>query len=241
MLIIVLIVCFLVNTICPMQRALIVEDEELVRELLASVLHREFEFDTVTEAGDGLVAQKAFEASDYDFVVLDLMLPNLDGLSLARWILLRSPGTRILALSSECDDYTIREVNRSGILGFVHKQEMSLEVIFSAFNDVSAGHVYYSTAAQKKIEQMWQDPDAYYKILNEQELRLVRAVALGHSYQLISSSLGLQPATVKRRERSVMQKLNLPDQASLVRFALDRGIVKFKGGLDWNDLAERAP
>jgi DNA-binding NarL/FixJ family response regulator len=224
-----------------MQRALIVEDEELVRELLASVLLREFEFDTVSEHGDGLAGREDFEALEYDFVVLDLMLPHFDGLSLARWILARSPGTRILALSSECDDYTIREVNRSGILGFVHKQEMSLEIIFDAFNEVSAGHVYYSTTAQRKIEQMWQDPDAYYKILNEQELRLVRAVALGHSHQLISSRLGVQSATVKRRERNVLQKLNLSNQAGLVRFALDRGIVKFKGGLDWSDLAERAP
>lgn len=224
-----------------MQTALIVEDEELVRELLASVLHREFEFATVTEAGDGLEGQRAFEKCDYDFVVLDLMLPGLDGLSLARWILQRSPGTRILALSSECDDYTIREVNRSGILGFVHKREMTLEEIFTAFNEVSAGHVYYSMAAQKKIEQLWQDPGAYYKILSERDLRLVRSAALGHSYESIAEEHSLQVATVKRHERNVLQKLNLEDRAGLVRFALDRGIVKYKGGLDWTGLAERAP
>jgi DNA-binding NarL/FixJ family response regulator len=224
-----------------MPRALIVEDEELVRELLASVLHREFEFDTVSEAGDGLAGQQAFEAMDYDFVVLDLMLPHLDGLSLARWILQRSPGTRILALSSECDDYTIREVNRSGILGFVHKQEMTLEVIFTAFNEVSAGHVYYSTAAQKKIEHLWQDPDAYYKILTEKELHLVRSVALGLSHDAIAAQLGVQASTVKRRERNVLQKLNVGDRSGLMRFALDRGIVKYKGGLDWTRLPDSAP
>ncbi|MEM7791729.1 MAG: response regulator transcription factor, partial [Verrucomicrobiota bacterium] len=96
-------------------KALIIEDEALVRELLASVLIREFDFKDVSEAGAGEAGWELYQKDVYDFVVLDLMLPELDGISLSRRILDHNPGARILALSSECDDYTSREVNRSGI------------------------------------------------------------------------------------------------------------------------------
>ena len=152
-------------------KALIVEDEEMVRELLASILVREFKFDEVVEAGDGQAGWEKFRAQPFDFVVLDLMLPNIDGLTLARRMLAAAPGTRILALSSECDDYSVREVNRAGVLGFVDKREMTFEVLFGAFNEVSAGHVYYSVNAQNIITNLWEDPDAYYKVLSDRELQ----------------------------------------------------------------------
>lgn len=220
-------------------KALIVEDEELVRELLASVLGREFEFSTVDESGDGLDAWELFQKTEYDFVALDLMIPSLDGLSLARRMLELRPGVRILALSSECDDYTIREVNRSGLLGFVHKREMGLEVLFEAFNEVSAGHVFYSENAQQILTQMWQDPDAYYKVLSDREFQVVRAIAQGDSYDDIGEELGISAYTARRHKHNAMKKLNISDEASLIRFALQKGILKSKGGLDWTDVSHR--
>ena len=219
--------------------ALIVEDEELVRELLASVVSKEFEFSYVKEASDGESAWKQFQKEKFDFIVLDLMLPKLDGLSLARRILKVAPDVRILALSSECDDYTIREVTRSGILGFVHKQEMSLEIIFSAFNDVSAGEIYYSANAQKLIAGMWQDPDAYYKIMSDRELQVLRLIAQGHDHVSAGELLGISEFTVRRHKHNVMKRLNVSDEASLVRFAFEKGVVKSKGGLDWTAVSHK--
>jgi DNA-binding NarL/FixJ family response regulator len=183
-------------------KALIVEDEELVRELLASVVSREFEFNYVKEASDGESAWGLFQIEKFDFVVLDLMLPKLDGLSLARRILQVAPDVRILALSSECDDYTIREVTRSGILGFVHKQEMSLETLFTAFNDVSAGEIYYSANAQKIIAGMWKDPDAYYKVLSDRELQVLRLIAQGHDHVSAGEILGIRSDSTSATKRA---------------------------------------
>lgn len=220
-------------------KALIVEDEELVRELLASVVSREFEFDTVKEAGDGEEAWALFQEEAFDFVVLDLMLPKLDGLSLARRILEVQPDVRILALSSECDDYTLREVTRSGILGFVDKQEMTLETLFAAFNDVSVGEVYYSENAQKIITDMWADPEAYYKVLSDRELQVVRLVAQGHNHVSAGKELGISEFTVRRHKHNAMKRLNMSDEASLVRFAFEKGVVKSKGGLDWTEVSHQ--
>ena len=107
-------------------KALVVEDEEIVRELLESIAHREFEFEVVKGASDGEQAWEMFSEEPFDFIVTDLLLPKLDGLSLARRMLEAVPEIRVLALSSECDDYTVREVNQVSILGFVDKGEMSL-------------------------------------------------------------------------------------------------------------------
>ncbi|WP_269522441.1 response regulator [Coraliomargarita parva] len=220
-----------------MSRALIVEDEELVRELLASVLLREFEFELVDEAGDGEAGWDLFREKGHDFIVLDLMLPKLDGLSLARRILKEQPFSRILALSSECDDYTMREVNRSGILGFVDKKEMTLEVLFAAFNEVSAGYVYYSLNAQNILTRLWEDPLAYYKVLSDREFQVVRAIAQGRTQDQVAEEFGISSFTVRRHKHNAMKKLNLSDEASLLRFALQKGIVKHKGGLDWTEVA----
>ncbi|MFT5825102.1 MAG: DNA-binding NarL/FixJ family response regulator, partial [Yoonia sp.] len=116
---------------------------------------------------------------------------------------------------------------------FVDKQEMSLEVLFAAFNNVSAGEVYYSENAQKIITEMWQDPDAYYKILSDRELQVLRLIAQGHSNVSAGNELDISEFTVRRHKHNAMRKLNLSDEASLVRFALEKGVVKFKGGLDW--------
>ncbi len=220
-------------------KALIVEDEELVRELLASVVEREFEFEVVAEAGDGESAWELFQEDEFDFVVLDMMLPKMDGLTLARQMLEYHPRVRILALSSECDDYTIREVNRSGILGFVAKREMGLEVLFEAFNEVSAGHVFYSQSAQGVLSSMWGNPEAYYKILSDREFQVLRSIAQGSSQDEIGEELGISAFTVRRHKHNAMKKLNIRDEAALLRFALEKGIVKHKGGLDWTDVSHR--
>jgi len=214
-------------------KALVVEDEEIVRELLESVALREFEFDVVKGEADGESAWKIFAAEPFDFVVLDLLLPKLDGLALARRMLEAVPEIRILALSSECDDYVVREVQRSGILGFIDKNEMSLEVLFEAYNEVSAGHVFHSPNVQGKILQMWQDPEAYYKVLSEREFQVVRAVAMGQEKDAIAQDLGISLFTVRRHKHNAMKKLGIGDEASLLRFALRKGIIKNKSGLNW--------
>jgi len=217
-------------------RALIVEDEELVRELLASVLVREFDFTEIVEAGDGEEGWHAFQEKPFHFVVLDLMLPKLDGLRLACRMLEAVPEIRILALSSECDEYTVREVNCSGILGFVDKREMALEVLFAAFNEVSSGRNYYSVNAQNVISSMWENPGAYYKILSGRELQVLRLIAQGHDHDAVGAELKISAYTVRRHKHNTMKKLGLSDEASLLRFALQKGIVKHKGGLDWTDI-----
>jgi DNA-binding NarL/FixJ family response regulator len=214
-------------------KALIVEDEEIVRELLESIARREFEFEEVRGTSDGESAWEVFCSERFDFVVTDLLLPKIDGLHLARQMIEASPETRILALSSECDDYTARAVSTSRILGFVDKNELSLGTLFDAYSEVIGGRVFYSENVKRKITEMQKDPSAYYKILSDREFEVLLAIAMGKEKEKIAKELKISEFTVRRHKHNTMKKVNVSDEASLIRFALQKGIIKSKSGLNW--------
>ena len=219
-------------------RVLVVEDEELVRELLKAVAEREFDFEEVQGASNGIRALKLFSEGVFDFVVLDLLLPQMDGLTVAQNILRDYPDTCILAISSECDDYTVAQVIDVGILGFVDKGELSVEMLFDAFQKVSTGHVFYSSNVHRQILRMGDNPLVYYKLLSQREMQVVRAVANGQDKESIAEELEISVFTVRRHKHNAMRKLNISDEARLTRFALETGMIKNKGGLNWTDLPE---
>lgn len=216
-------------------RALVVEDEGFARDYLVSLLRNEYSFDEVYEAPDGEAAWKLLQTHEFQFIVLDLLMPKLDGIKLAARAMEQNCGHRILALSSECDDYTVREVSRCGILGFVSKKEISGEVMDDALREVLGGHVYYSESVKAVVARLQTDPEAYYKILSDRELQVLRAVAQSHTNAEIAAKIGLSPFTVRRHRHNAMKKLGLKTESALLHFALDKGIVKHKSGLDWSD------
>jgi DNA-binding NarL/FixJ family response regulator len=215
-------------------KALVVEDEKFAREYLTEMLHREFDFEVVLQAEDGEQGWELYQRDPFEFIIIDLILPKLDGLELAKRIFKSGRGQRVLALSGECDDYTIREVARSGILGFVYKQEMSREILMQSFSDVFSGRVYYSKTAREVLERLQGDSDAYYRILSDRELQVFRSIAQHKSDDEIAEELKLSKFTVRRHRQNAMRKLNLKNESSIVHFALEKGIIKHRSGLDWS-------
>lgn len=78
-----------------------------------------------------------------------------------------------------------------------------------------------------------QDPEAYYKVLSEREFQILRAIAMGQGRDEIAGDIGISAFTVRRHRHNAMKKLGISDEASLLRFALQKGIIKNKGGLNW--------
>ncbi len=214
-------------------KALIVEDESMVRELLVSVVRENFAFEEILECSDGLEALKLIEENNFGLVITDLIIPKMDGLALARSIHEVSRSVPILAISSECDEYTVRQVNRSGILGFIDKKEVSMGMLFEAIEAVSSGHTYQSKSVRRIINKMLEDSDSYHLILSEREIEILQAIVSGLEKDEIAKRFGITEPTVRRHKHNVMKKLDLPDEASLVRFALDCGMLKNKSGLGW--------
>ena len=215
-------------------KALIIEDEKFVREYLSSLLLNEFDIAEVMQAVDGESGWELFEQHSFQFIILDLLLPKLDGIKLAKRMLDGGRGHRILAISSECDDFTVREVTRSGILGFVSKKDMSHDIITEAVEEIFDGHVYYSSSVLEVLERIRNDPDAYFKVLSRRELQVLGYLAQQMSHEEIAAELGVSDFTVKRHRHNAMKKLNLKNESSLLHFALDKGILKHKRGLGWS-------
>ena len=216
-------------------KALIVEDEKFASEYLSEILLKEFNFEQVVQAEDGEQGWDLYQKHEFSFIVLDLVLPKLDGIKLADRILKCGRGQRILALSGECDDYTVREVTISGILGFVQKKEMSRETLLDAFRHVFDGRVYYSESVRKIQERLWNDTDAYFRLLSGRELEVFRSIVKSKSDEVIAKELGLSKFTVRRHRHNAMKKLNVKNESGMIRYALEKGIIKHRSGLDWSD------
>ncbi len=214
-------------------KVLVVEDEAIVCELLANLVEREFGFEVTAQVHDGGAALKAFRKTEADLVITDLLLPNMDGLELARQLLEIDPKVHILAISSECDEFTISEIYRSGILGFLDKNTMDVERLRAAIGKVADGRTCYSEAASKVIRRLIAAPDAFYKILTKREMQVVRLIAEGKNQEAIGGELGISALTVRRHKHNAMRKIDVHNEAELLRYALNKGIVKSKGGLDW--------
>lgn len=214
-------------------KALIVEDEGLTREYLTTLLEREFEFDEVLQAADGEEALELCLANEIKFFMIDLIIPKLDGVKLAHRILEHGQGKMILALSSECDDFTFKEVYYSRILGYIDKLAMTEAILIEAIQVVLSGRVYLSADVRKVMDRLGEDSDAYYKILSDRELQVLRLLAKCRTDEGIGEELGISPYTARRHRVNVMNKLNLETVAQLVQYALDKGIIKHKGGIGW--------
>lgn len=129
----------------------------------------------------------------------------------------------------------MREISQSGILGFVSKRDLTREVLDQALREVLGGHIYYSKSVRAVMARLQSDPEAYYKILSERELQILRAVARGRTHEEIGEELHLSPLTIRRHRHNAMQKVGLQNVSDLLHFALDKGIVKHKSGLDWSE------
>lgn len=217
-----------------MMKALIVEDEGLIRGYLAGLLEREFDFDEVVRAVDGEQAWELYQGDEFVLILIDLILPKLDGLKLARRILKHGRGQKIIALSSECDDFTVKEVSRSGIFGFIDKPGLSESVLLEAIQTVLQGRIYMSTAVRKVMDRLAEDSDAYYKVLSDREMEVLRLLSKCETDEAIGQELAISRFTARRHRLNIMTKLNLNSIAELMQYAFDKGIVKHKGGLGWS-------
>jgi DNA-binding NarL/FixJ family response regulator len=212
---------------------IIVEDENIIVEMLTNFLIREFGFKIIGTATDGLQALELCKNLLPQMVIMDLVLPNMNGIELARRIINEFPSIRILALSTECDDFTIRELYTAGVHGYVDKQNMTSQILRDAIDLVAEGKSYYSEKANAVINRMLNDPKAYYKILSNRELQVITLIASGKSYEEIGIQLKISAFTARRHKHNAMMKIGVHDEASLLRFTLEKGILKHKMGLGW--------
>jgi DNA-binding NarL/FixJ family response regulator len=207
----------------------LVDDHQIVRQGLWAILKTEPDLRLVGEAADGQEALRLVERQRPDVLVLDLMLPGLNGLDVARQVARRSPGTRVVILSMHSDEAYVVEALRAGASAYVLKESGADELV-RAIRDVMAGRRYFSPpiseqaieAYQKKAEGAPLDP---YHVLTAREREVLQLTAEGLSGAEVAERLFISPRTVESHRANLMRKLGVRNQKELVRYALQRGLI----------------
>ena len=201
----------------------IIEDEKFTNEVLGKICTRELELEVVVSETHGGAGLAAILCALPDLAILDLSLPDMDGLDIAKAIFLAIPACRILAVSALRDPLTILRVKGLGLHGFFDKRDMSVAMLKSAITTIATGRRYYSPVYFAVLQALRKNPRPFHLLLTAQEQRLMIYVANAHSDSEIAEMTGLKEATVQSRRRDIMQKLNVHSTPKLIKYAGELG------------------
>jgi DNA-binding NarL/FixJ family response regulator len=206
---------------------IIVDDHEVVRFGLRTLLQSEFH--VVAEASDGLEALRAIERFKPDVLTLDISLPGLSGLEVARETARVSPGTRALMVSMHTNESYVAQALRNGAFGYIRKDAKSEELL-AAVRGVATGKRYIDSAiSQSAIVAHITERDSEgfdpLECLSSRERQILQLTAEGHSAAAIGERLFISPRTVETHRASIMRKLGLHTHTDLILFAIRHGLV----------------
>ena len=211
-------------------KVLVADDQSLVRAGFRMLLGGEPDIEVVAEASTGLEAVAKVERFKPTLVLMDIRMPEMDGIEATRQILAREGAPRILILTTFALDEYIYDALNAGASGFVLKDDPP-EALLAAVRTVAAGESLLSPEVTKRvIAQFSRLPrptkPAGYDELTEREVEIFRLLAEGLSNAEISSRLVITDSTVKSHITHILQKLNLRDRVQLVVLAYQAGLVE---------------
>jgi DNA-binding NarL/FixJ family response regulator len=208
----------------------LVDDHDIVRAGLRAILEAEKDFQIVGEASDGQTALQIVQHLKPDILLLDLVLPKLNGLDVARNAQNISPGTQVIVLSMHSNEAYVVDALKIGVAGYVLKDKAT-EEIPEAIRYVLEGERYLSPpisgrVIESYIQRIQESSMDSYETLSDREREVFTLAAEGHSNPQIAQMLSISPRTVETHRSNVMRKLGLRTQTDLIRYAIQRGIIQ---------------
>ncbi|MET0645951.1 MAG: response regulator transcription factor [Pyrinomonadaceae bacterium] len=209
---------------------LLADDHRIVRQGLRALLAGEADFEVVGEADDGREALDLVKRLSPDVLVLDLMMPGLNGLEVARQLPRQSPGVRVVVLSMHDDEGFVLEALANGVSGYVLKDSNSSDLVH-AVREVAAGRRYLSPPLSDRAIEAYQERAKVgtldkHETLTAREREVLQLSSEGHTNSEIAARLGISTRTAETHRSHVMHKLGLHTQSELIRYAIRRGIIK---------------
>ena len=218
-----------------MTRVLIVDDDHLMRAGLAELLADEPDIDVIGQAATGREAVERSRRLDPDVVLMDVRMPDLDGIAATRELTRVAPRSKVLMLTTfEQDDYVFGAL-RAGASGFLLKRTRPEELI-AAVHTVAAGDSLLSPSVTRRvIDRVAQQPapeladHAKLEELTRREREVLELVARGLSNREIAAQLVVEESTIRSHIRRVLMKLDLRDRVQIVIFAYESGLSRPSG------------
>jgi DNA-binding NarL/FixJ family response regulator len=206
-------------------RILIADDHRVVSEGLSMFISAEKDMEVVACAPDGRAAVRVAAKLNPDIILMDHLMPGLNGIEATGIIRARLPETRVIVLSMYSDPIHVCRALQAGASGYVVKRSAGREVTH-AIRTVCSGHRYLSKRlAEAVIDRYLDGGEDPLDRLSSRERQVLQMMAEGNSVADIATNLALSPKTVETYRARMMQKLAIRDLANLVRFAIQRGIA----------------
>lgn len=214
-----------------MKTVAIIEDQTAIREMLSQAILNHEEYEVVMESGDGLAGCEQCLELKPDFVILDVMLPNLNGTEVLRRFSKEIPDTRVLIFSGYQTPGLVRELLQAGAHGFVEKSAPLTE-LKKGIEIVSSGGSYFGPEVALLLRDAMADPrssDSGINILTKREREILQLIAESNSTREIAAKLSISVKTAENHRTNLMRKLDLHDVASLTRYAINNGLIVMGG------------
>ena len=212
-------------------RILIVDDHVVLRQALRLLLEVHPEIEVVGDAGNGREATELAEKLLPDVILMDMVMPGLNGLEATRQIRRRLPRTKVLILTGYMEDEQIVAALRAGASGYVVKKSDATELVLG-IQAVHRGNTYFSasisdsgTAGEYLLQARSDEGRAGYDLLTSREREVLQLIAEGYSNQRIAQELFISVKTVEAHKAHIMSKLHARTRTDLIRYALRRGLV----------------
>ncbi len=213
-------------------RIVVVEDQSIVREGLCSLLEGSREFDVVGVAGDGRSALGLINQLRPDIVLMDICMPDLNGIEATRQLVADRPSIKICILSVQSDHHVVAEAMKAGASGYVLK-DCAFAELLQALEVVAAGKVYVSPDVMGGVVQGYlrdtphERSDAF-ALLSAREREVLQLLAEGHTNKTVSERLHLSVKTVESHRGNIMRKVGAKTLADLVKFAIRSGVTSLE-------------
>ncbi len=211
-------------------RILLADDHTIMRKGLRLLLERQAGFQVIGEAADGRETVELTDTLRPDVVVLDIAMPNLNGIEAARQIALKQPSTAVVILSMHSDESYVLRALKAGARAYLLKDSAESDLI-GAIQAVTEGKAFFSPAISKTLADDYvrrlqqRGVDDSYELLTTRERELLQLVAEGKSNKDIANLLSLSLYTVETHRGNIMQKLNLHSVPELILYAVRKGVI----------------
>jgi DNA-binding NarL/FixJ family response regulator len=207
---------------------LIADDQTLFRSGLARLLQEDARVQVVGQAADGLEAVSMVATHKPDVVLMDLKMPNLDGLEATRRIVSEYPGVKVLILTTfETDSYVLQAL-RAGASGYVLKESQP-EAIVTSIMAVMAGERVMAGAVANRVLQLLTGATTrkeFYDGLTSREIEILKLIAAGKANKQIAYTLSISEKTVRNHVSNMYEKLGIYDRTQAVLYAIRKGLVE---------------
>lgn len=215
-------------------RILLVDDHAVIRQALRMLLEAQLELEVVGDVENGREAVQVSERLRPDVVLMDVVMPGLNGLEATRQIRKVSPSTRVVMLSGFVDEDQLLEAIRAGASGYLIKRSDVSELVL-AIQTVHRGNSYFSSALSEGFdltEVLYQakqvEPKNATDPLTPREREVLQLIAEGYTNQGIARELYISVKTVEAHKAHIMAKLHARNRADLIRYAIRKGIVRLE-------------